>query len=301
MKSLLFRSLRRVLAPLPVRWFVKVPGAPLLYTAIYRRLKPHGVQEVECQGHRMVVNAHDEGVARQILVKGIYEEEETHFFLEWLKPNMAVIDIGANVGYFTLLACKAVGPGGTVFAFEPEPGNFKLLEKNLSLNAYAQGRPLQLALSDKRGTVRLFTDSANLGNPSLARGNITSSADAVDVETARLDDLLAEQKDLPARFDLIKMDAQGAEALVIEGAVELLKRDRPTLLIEFWPMGLENMGSDPTAFLERLQGLGYSIRHVSRHGGTGAPLRPADVVRDCKARHRGTGFVNLIFEPLSAS
>lgn len=298
MKRFLFRSLRRVLAPLPVRWFAKVPGAAFVYTAIYRSLKPHGVQEVSCLGHRMMVNTHDEGVARQILIKGIYEEEETHFFLEWLKPKMSVIDIGANVGYFTLLACKAVGRGGTVLAFEPEPGNFALLEKNIALNEYPQARPFALALADRKGTVRLFTDRANLGNPSLAAGNVPPSADSVEVSTVALDDLLAGQEDLPARFDLIKMDAQGAEALVIEGAIELLKRDRPTLLIEFWPKGLRNMGSDPVAFLERLEGLGYAIKHVNRRGAVGPPLRPADVVRSCEARERGAGFVNLIFDPV---
>jgi FkbM family methyltransferase len=297
MKKALFGILQRVLAPLPVRHFKKLPGVAYVYTRIYRSLKPHGVVELECVGHRMVVNSHDEGIARQLLIKGIYEEEETHFFLEWLKPGMAVLDIGANFGYFTLLASKAVGPEGKVLAFEPEPGNFALLEKNVALNGYAQARPIPVALSNRKGTVRLFTDSANLGNPSLSASNVPPSAAHVDVPTIELDELLATEKDLPGHFDFIKMDVQGAEALVIEGAMKLLERDRPTLLMEFWPKGLRNMGSDPRAFLERLDALGYDTRRVSRHGGTGPSLAASEVLRMCEQRDEGEDFTNLLFEP----
>jgi FkbM family methyltransferase len=297
MKEFLFRSLQRVLAPLPVRWFKKLPGAAFIYTTIYRSLKPHGIRELQCVGHRMVVNTHDEGIARQLLIKGIYEEEETHFFLEWLEPGMAVLDIGANFGYFTLLASKAVARSGRVLAFEPEPANFALLEKNIQLNEYPQARAFALALSNREGTVRLFTDSANLGNPSLSAGNVPPSSAHVDVRSVRLDDVLASEKDVPGHFDLVKMDVQGAEALVIEGARELLKRDRPTILMEFWPKGLRNMGSDPRALLETLDSLGYTPRRVSRRGGTGAALSASDVLRMCDEREEGEDFMNLLFEP----
>lgn len=299
MKRALFRTLQRVLAPLPVRWFKKVPGAAFVYTRLYRSLKPHGVQEIECVGQRMLVNSHDEGIARQLLIKGIYEEEETHFFLEWLRPGMAVLDIGANFGYFTLLASSAVGREGRVFAFEPEPANFALLEKNIALNAYPQARAFATALSDRAGTVRLFTDSANLGNPSFSAENVPPSSPHVDVPTVTLDELLASEHDAPKHFDLLKMDVQGAEALVIEGAMELLKRDHPTLLIEFWPNGLRNMGSDPGAFIETLGSLGYVPRRVSRRGGTGPVLSASEALRICDRREEGEDFMNLLFVPAS--
>lgn len=297
MRARLFGLLQKVLAPLPVRHFKKLPGVAWVYTRIYRSLKPHGVREIECVGHRMVVHVHDEGVARQLLIKGIYEEEETHFFLEWLKPGMAVLDIGANFGYFTLLAAKAVGSAGRVVSFEPEPANFSLLEKNIELNAYAQARGFQIALSDHEGTVRLFMDPANLGNPSFSERNIQTTSGFVDVPAVTLDALLARERDMPARFDFMKMDVQGAEALVIGGARELLARDRPWLLVEFWPKGLRNMGADPLAFLHDLEALGYSAGRVTRDGGPSAKLDPAEILRICERREEGEDFINLLFQP----
>lgn len=297
MKARLFGLLQKVLAPLPVRHFKKIPGVAWAYTRIYRSLKPHGVKEVEAVGHRMVVHVHDEGIARQLLIKGIYEEEETHFFLEWLQPGMAVLDIGANFGYFTLLAAKAVGSTGRVLSFEPEPANFALLTRNIALNGYAHARGFQLALSDHAGSLRLFTDAANLGNPSLSAKNVPASGAFVDVATITLDAFLAGERDLPARFHLLKMDVQGAEALVMAGAKALLERDRPWLLLEIWPKGLRNMGSDPLVFLRGLESLGYTARRVTRSGGSGAKLDPEEVLRICERREEGEDFVNLLFEP----
>lgn len=298
MRARLFGLLQKVLAPLPVRHFKKVPGVAWAYTKIYRSLKPHGVKEIEAVGHRMVVHVHDEGIARQLLIKGIYEEEETHFFLEWLEPGMAVLDIGANFGYFTLLASKAVGSTGRVISFEPEPANFALLTKNIELNRYAHARGYQLALSDHEGTLRLFTDAANLGNPSLSAKNVPDSGAFVDVRTLTLDAFLAgEVEDPLPRFHLLKMDVQGAEALVMTGAKELLERDRPWLLLEIWPKGLRNMGSDPLVFLRGLEALGYTARRVSRSGGSGAKLDAEEIVRLCERREEGEDFINLLFEP----
>ena len=297
MRARLFGLLQRVLAPLPVRHFKKVPGVAWVYTRIYRSLKPHGVKEIECLGHRMVVHVHDEGIARQLLIKGIYEEEETRFFLDWLKPGMAVLDIGANFGYFTLLAAKAVGREGRVVSFEPEPANFALLARNIELNGYTHARGYPIALSDHAGTVRLFTDAANLGNPSFSEQNVPASGRFVDVPTVTLDAFLAGERDMPARFDLLKMDVQGAEALVMAGAKELLARDRPWLLLELWPKGLRNMGADPLAFLRGLGSLGYTARRVSASGESGEKLDAEDVLRLCERREEGEDFMNLLFEP----
>jgi FkbM family methyltransferase len=300
MKDWLFRSLRTALAHLPVPWFRKVPGAAAIYTAVYRKLKPHGIEELECLGLRMLVHTHDEGVARQLMIKGIYEELETEFFLAWLKPGMGVLDLGANFGYFTLIASKVVGPTGRVFAFEPEPGNRALLEKNIAFNGFSQARALPFAVSDKAGSLRLFVDSANLGNPSIAQGNVPSKAGFVDVRTISVDEFFSTEGDVPPRIDLVKMDVQGAEALVIRGATELLARDRPLLLIELWPLGLRNVGTDPLAFLKELEALGYSARRITRDGTSGEKLGAEEIVRICDRREEGETFINLLFEHAGA-
>ena len=275
-----------------------MPGAETIYTAVYRRLKPHGIEELQRHGLRMLVHSHDEGVARQLLIKGTYEELETEFFLTWLRPGMGVLDLGANFGYFTLLASKVVGPTGRVFAFEPEPGNHALLAQNLALNNFSHARALQSAVSDKKGTVRLFVDDANLGNPSIAQGNVPSKSKSgfVDVPAISVDEFFASQNEPPPRIDLIKMDVQGAEALVIRGATALLARDEPLLLIEFWPLGLRNVGTDPLGFLKELEALGYFPRRVTRDGHSGEKLGAEEIVRICDRRDEGETFINLLFE-----
>lgn len=300
MKARLFGLMQRVLALLPVRHFKRLPGVARVYTRIYRTLKPHGIKEIACVGQRMVVHLHDEGIARQLLIKGIYEEEETHFFQQWLKPGMAVLDVGANFGYFTLLAAQAVGPSGMVLAFEPEPANFALLEQNIALNGHAHVRAFALALSDREGSVALFKDPANLGNPSFSEHNVPASGDEVEVPTTRLDALLAREAGMPARFDFLKMDVQGAKALVLAGAKALLARDRPWLLIEVWPKGLRNMGADPKALLEELESLGYTATRVSRDPARATALRPSDILRICERREDGEDFMNVLFRAAAA-
>lgn len=295
---MLFRSLQAVLAPLPVRWFKKVPGAALVYTAIYRRLKPHGETEVECLGHRLLVNAHDEGIARQILVKGIYEAAESRFFMDWLRPGMAVLDIGANFGYFTVLAARAVGGKGSVHAFEPEPGNFALLSKNIEANGYAQARAHRVALSDAPGQATLFTDPSNLGNPSLAKENVPEEGGAVSVELVTLDGFLdGLGAARPSKIALLKMDVQGFEAKVLAGAKEMLERDRPWMLVEIWPKGLRRAGTDPIAFLEGLVALGYRLRRLDDSGKPEGEVSVRELVEACDRKADGEEFQNVLFVP----
>ncbi len=294
LRSVLFRSLQAVLAPLPVRWFKKVPGAAFVYTTVYRRLKPHGETEVECLGHRLHVHAHDEGIARQILVKGIYEAAESRFFETWLRPGMGVLDVGANFGYFTVLAARAVGEKGAVHAFEPEPGNFALLEKNLKTNGYVdRAHAHNVALGDAPGAALLFTDPANLGNPSLAKDNVPDAAGSVRVAIVTLDSML----DRLPKIDLLKMDVQGFEACVLAGARGLLERDRPTLLLEIWPKGLRRAGDDPVAFLEGLVALGYAMHALGDDGKAAATIAVHELVDACDRRADGEEFQNVLFVP----
>ncbi|MBS2019101.1 MAG: FkbM family methyltransferase [Deltaproteobacteria bacterium] len=298
LRRVLFRSLQLALAPLPVRWFKKIPGVPTIYKAVYRRLKPEGETVVECLGHRLHVNAHDEGIARQILVKGIYEAAETRFFTRWLQPGMSVLDVGANFGYFTVLAARAVGDRGSVHAFEPEPGNFALLQRNVAEHGYRWAHPHRLALSDAPGRAELFTDPSNLGNPSLTEANVPEKGGSVDVELVTLDGFLGELGER-RRVDLLKMDVQGFEGKVLAGAQRMLERDRPWMLLEIWPKGLRRAGTEPLDLLQGLSAMGYRLRELDEEGHPGRTLGVEELVARCDRMVDGEEFQNVLFEPVA--
>lgn len=293
------RSLRAGLARLPAHHLKKVPGVATAYGAMYRMFGPRGELEVDCLGHCLHVRAGDLGIARQVIMTGIYEPQESRFFMEWLRPGMTVLDVGANFGYFTLLAARAVGAKGTVHAFEPEPGNFALLEKNIAANGYADRvHAHRIALSDAASRAELFTDPANLGNPSLASKNVPAGSGSVIVDVQRLDSFLDGLGSARPRVDLLKMDTQGYEPRVIAGAHQLIERDRPWLLLEIWPSGVRRAGGDPEALLTGLVARGYAMRRLDDKGMPADTIGIGALLDSCERRHTGENFENVVFEPL---
>jgi FkbM family methyltransferase len=157
-------------------------------------------------------------------------------------------DIGANVGFFTVLAARR---GGEVHAFEPDPANFKLLERHLSLNALTGATAYEMAVSDRDGTAH-FRPDGSMGH--LAEAGIP-------VRTARLDTLMASGVATPA---VIKVDVEGAELEVLHGGSRLLSTHRPVLIISLH--GVVGKGIDvDTECLKLLRSLGYTCSRM-RHG-----------------------------------
>ena len=96
-----------------------------------------------------------------------YERATTDLLKDLLHPGMIFVDVGANIGYFSLLAANLVGTEGTVYAFEPEPGNHELLRKNIELNSYSNIVMIQKAVSNKSGSAPLFLSALDSGSHSL--------------------------------------------------------------------------------------------------------------------------------------
>ncbi len=152
---------------------------------------------------------------------GTYERDSQRAFIENVHAGDVVYDIGANVGFFTLLASKLVGPRGTVYAFEPLPRNLKYLEKHLSLNGCENVRILPVAVAASSGTARFATAH----NPS--QGGISKSGE-LEVQTRSLDDALASGTGRP---NFLKIDVEGAESEVLAGASALLRESHPVILL----------------------------------------------------------------------
>lgn len=198
----------------------------------------------------MYVDAHD---TLQIIDTGKFEETETQKILSFVREDTVMLDIGANMGFYSIrVGQKAVR--GKVISFEPDPGNFTTLQKNIALNNLTNVEIHNVALSDKKDTMRLYKHPFNVGDYRLYNdGDFT---EFVDVPTLRIDDIINE------RVDLIKIDVQGFEYFVLKGGRHLLEQYKPIVVSEFWPRGLYNSGATPADYLSFMQELGYSVSQI---------------------------------------
>ncbi len=257
-----------------------VPGAKQLHRYLFPRIRPAEVT-VEVQGLQVTVDPLDSVVAACLIRDGAWEPYETEVFLSSIQPGMVVVDVGANFGYYTLLAAKAVGPRGRVIGFEPDPQNFGLLRRNVAVNGFADRVTLVAgAVSDHKGSVPLFRDQDNFGAHSLAEGNVVGT-DVLSVPCTSLDEAL--EADHVGHVDVIKIDTQGAEGLVFAGAERVLAQSVLRIFTEFWPLGLRRLGADPMQLLRSLTEVhGFRVFHLNPEEGLviGVPTDEALVVAE---------------------
>jgi FkbM family methyltransferase len=176
---------------------------------------------------------------------GTYESEKAKLFAQHAKPGQTVYDIGANAGYYSLIASRVLGPTGRVVAFEPSPRNLGFLHHHLSLNHNTNVKVLDIAVSDSEGMTRFFVDNDPKLSRVMAAGNIV-------VRTTTLDRLMGE---LPLP-DLIEMDIEGAEYSALLGAERLLRAASPVIF-------LSTHGRDVhRACCELLRTLGYDLHAI---------------------------------------
>jgi FkbM family methyltransferase len=250
--------------------------ATSLYAALYQAFKPPGSLVTTVREHQLHLDPGDLGLARCLLVyDGNWEPLETELFLWIVKKNMVVLDIGANVGYYTLLAARAVGASGKVYAFEPAPNNYALLCQNIRDNGYTNVVTIPKAVADRSGKVRLYLDPKNLGSHNLSGGATTFAS--VEVEAAALDEYFHGYED---PIDVIKVDAEGAEALILQGMRDLLRRNaKLALFTEFHPRAMESLGSSPEAYIAQLTQLGFNMFMLDEKDQILRSLHPMDVGR----------------------
>jgi FkbM family methyltransferase len=223
-------------------------------SAVERILRGLFGDTVEADGHLLEVEPHDRAVGARLRRRGIWSAAETDLCKREIREGMRAVDVGANIGYFTLLFARLVGPTGHVYAFEPEPRNFELLQRNVARNRYTTVTAVPRAVSRASGSQQLFKSPDNLGDHRLAHG--PTGREWVEVSVVALDEFFAAD----ARVDFIKLDIQGAECGALHGARALLKRSHPVCLItEFWPAGIRAFGDDPEQYLQELSALGFRL------------------------------------------
>lgn len=238
---------------------------------------------VRVNSYRMKIDLNDNVISTWLFLYGQWEPYETELMSKLLCPGMTFVDVGAHIGYYSLLAAHVVGHSGRVLAFEPSPDNFTLLKENIRLNGLSETIHAEnAALASQRGEIDLYLSTYNSGDhriyPTTSDDDAIFNAGArrpsVRVPAITLDEYL-NQQDI-SQIDVVKIDVQGAEMEVLLGMREtFLRSSQPLLFIEFWPHGLLRCGTEPQALLSFLADeLSLSLLHILPQEQRVVPIEP---------------------------
>jgi FkbM family methyltransferase len=176
----------------------------------------------------------DKNIENVIYERGVYEQGTTEYIRQTLKAGNCFVDVGANIGYLSLVAAATVGPEGTVLAFEPVESTFNILEKNKALNSFQHIQLHQFALGNSTESLTIYPEKENRGGASITNKR---SEQGEEIDVKRLDDLK-----IGSSIDMLKVDVEGFEWEVLKGAAKTIEKDRPILIVEY-SMDRNNSGS----------------------------------------------------------
>lgn len=215
--------------------------------------------------------------------------EEAELVRGLVGKGMQVVDIGANIGLYSLLLAQLVGNTGRVFAFEPEPNLFSVLCENCAANGALNVTPFQCAAGEANGRALFQRSLFNSGDNRL--GQARADATTIETEVARLDDVL------PVRqVQFIKLDVQGYELGALRGMPEIFAASpNVRVLFEFWPAGLKAAGTTAENLLDFFRERRFELYETK--GGCARPLGDSQrLISDLGARQ----YTNLLAAPEGA-
>ena len=214
-------------------------------------------KKVKISGADLFLNPNDP-VLSPAVAFGVYEPYEQCLFREICKPGFTVIDLGANVGLYSVIAAKA--GASRVISLEPDPESISFLKKTAVENHLSSILPISAACGNRSGLVDLYQCEDNKADSRLY--DPTGTRSKIKVEMVRLDDLLDRLN--ITHVDVIKMDIQGFEALALQGMHQTIRRSQNLkLMCEFWPWGIQATGASPQSFLEDLAALGFTFQIIN--------------------------------------
>lgn len=239
------------------------PFAKKIYEALIYILNP-----VAVQNYRMFLNPKNDMLG--LLVNPDFETMERGLFKKYIKPGDTVIDVGASIGVHTLLMADLAGKEGRVFAFEPTPKSFELLEKNIKINGFQNVITVRQAASDRSGSGKLYIYPSSGANRIFEPEN---SRSFLEIETVRLDDVVK------GKVNFVKIDVEGAEQLVLKGMPKILSQDIK-LIMEFNPDA--DNGLDPKETLRILKDNGFEIYGIRKKNRELAKVRDISDIEEIK-------------------
>lgn len=208
-------------------------------------------------GHYIIVTPF-EFIGRYIFIEGEFEQDCESVFESLLCDGDCFLDIGSNIGYFTLLGSHLVGKKGEVFSFEASPEMMKCLDENVRLNNLYNVHLYQNAVSDAEGDIAFHIATSSNSGLSSIRNIDASNSRTITVQCFTIDSLL----DILPKVKLVKIDVEGAEYKVLTGMRELIKRDNPCIIFELTDEFLRQMGSSAQMVYDYLNGMGYTLYAV---------------------------------------
>ncbi|MCX6719016.1 MAG: FkbM family methyltransferase [Candidatus Taylorbacteria bacterium] len=236
---------------------------------------PHDVR-IHLGKDTIHVNTWDRFIVVFLSKLSLLENTESKILKDEIKEGMTVLDVGANIGVYTLKVANLVGPTGRVWAFEPDQNNYSSLTKNVNTNRYGNVTLINKAVADKTGTSRLFISEENRGDHRIFSSD--EQRISVPIEIVALDDIFLREK-----IDFIKMDIQGAEYLALTGMSELIQRNRDiVILIEFAPNWLKDGGSSGQQLLDKIIDLGFPLKYVDDKTGQIRSIDKTSLLDSCK-------------------
>jgi len=213
----------------------------------------------QVQGHKMFLDPKD---SLGLSVNEIYGRIETQIVKNEVQSGNTVLDIGANIGYFTLIFAKHVGNTGKVFAFEPEPRNFELLRKNIQINEYNNVVLENRIVSEKNEKIKLYLSENNAGMHRIYPSHFCSE-NFVELQSVSLDEYF-KNNPYANKIDFIKLDAEGSELGILQGMKNILNLNKKLkIFLEFVPSCIKEYGSNPERILNFLKSNEFQISYIN--------------------------------------
>ena len=242
----------------------KIRRLMLLLSKIATPPARRSIRHLRLEKFEMLVQA-NETVGRHLGLFGVFEATESAFFRSVIRDADICFDVGGNVGYFSMLLA-ALAPRGAIHVFEPIPLNAALIAANRELNGYTHIHISNCAVGDQAQTLN-FTVSADSAYSSLHDVGRSLAVATIAVQMITLDDYV-KQHGIP-RVDILKVDVEGAEGLVIQGAAQLLgdvQRAPRVVLMELYQENMVPFGTSVAEALARMASFGYRAHTLSQDG-----------------------------------
>jgi|GEM_PF-906460 len=216
-------------------------------------------------GHKIYVDTRDFSLAPHILMDGYWEQWITNVFRQLMRPGMQVLDIGANIGWYSLLAADLIGPTGRLTSFEANPVMAEIVYRNLMVNGFLDRAKVEAKAVYSESKVLEFQvyehymGSSSLFATSESAASFKDTLKTLQVDAVSLDDFLP----AGSKIDFIKVDAEGAEPYILKGGARLLSENRHVqIMMEFAPSLIASSYGSIELFYREIAALGFSIWRI---------------------------------------